>query len=208
MNNYLIISNIILWLAVIGLVVLVVALARQVGVLFERVAPAGALMINKELKVGMPAPVLPLSDISTQKVVHSGHLTESASAQLIFFLSPSCPVCKTLLPVIKSSANAEKKWLDVILASDGEQSEHLEFIKDYKLAAFPYVLSQELGKRYGVAKLPFAVLIDKDGNIASMGLINSREHLESLFESMEMGVESIQSYIKYSNSATNLAQQH
>ena len=205
MNNYLIISNIILWLAVIGLVVLVVALSRQVGVLFERVAPAGALMINKELKIGMPAPILPLSDISSNTLIHSGKLTESATAQLIFFLSPSCPVCKTLLPVIKSSARAEKQWLDVILASDGEQAEHLTFIEEYQLAGFPYVLSQELGMRYGVSKLPFAVLIDRDGNIASMGLINSREHLESLFESMEMGVDSIQSYMKSANQAPALA---
>ena len=45
-----------LWVLVIVLVVVVFALARQVGVLYERVAPAGALMINQQLKVGAAAP--------------------------------------------------------------------------------------------------------------------------------------------------------
>ncbi|MCB1542787.1 MAG: hypothetical protein KDJ30_00255, partial [Rhodoblastus sp.] len=52
-----------------------------------------------------------------------------------------------------------------------------------------------LGKTYGVAKLPYAVLIDEQGVIASMGIINSREHLDSLFEAKERKVASIQDYM-------------
>ena len=40
-----------------------------------------------------------------------------------------------------------------------------------------------------------AVLIDESGQIASMGIINSREHLESLFEAKERKVASIQDYM-------------
>ena len=40
---------VVLWVLVVILVVVVFALARQVGVLYERVAPAGALMINQQL---------------------------------------------------------------------------------------------------------------------------------------------------------------
>ena len=38
----LIVSNVLLWLLVIGLALTVFALTRQIGVLYERVAPAGA----------------------------------------------------------------------------------------------------------------------------------------------------------------------
>ena len=48
MDNILLISNLILWVFVIGLTVIVFALTRQIGVLYERVAPAGALMMNKK----------------------------------------------------------------------------------------------------------------------------------------------------------------
>jgi len=53
MMNALIVSNLLLWLVVIAMGVVIVALLRQIGVLYERVAPAGALMLNKTLRVGM-----------------------------------------------------------------------------------------------------------------------------------------------------------
>jgi len=58
-----------------------------------------------------------------------------------------------------------------------------------------YVLSEALGMEYRVSKLPFAVLIDSDGTLASLGLVNTREHLESLVEAMRTGVATIQEYV-------------
>jgi len=196
MDNILMISNAILWLCVIGLCFLVFALARQIGVLYERVAPAGALMINKTLEVGAIAPKLELENINTGKVFTIGEASLENRSQLLFFVSPSCPVCKTLLPMLLSAKKSESTWLDIVLASDGELADHQKFIGRYQLESIPYVSSEKLGMQYGVAKLPYAVLIGDDGKIASMGLINSREHLESLFESKERGVASIQEYLK------------
>ena len=116
-------------------------------------------------------------------------------SQLVFFLSPDCPVCNELTPVLKSAARAEAGWLDVVLASDGPEQDHAGYVKRKGLEAFPYVVSELLGKAYGVSKLPYAVLIDESGHIASMGIINSREHLESLFEAKERKVASIQDYM-------------
>jgi methylamine dehydrogenase accessory protein MauD len=121
---------------------------------------------------------------------------ERAKSLLIFFLSPTCPVCKKLLPVLKSASQAEREWLDVVLASDGEATEHLGFYGDAKLQQFPYVLSAELGMTYRVSRLPYAVLIDERGVIRAKGLINSREHLESLFNAKELGVGTVQDYIR------------
>ncbi len=39
------------------------------------------------------------------------------------------------------------------------------------------------------------MLIDHDGIIRAKGLVNSREHLESLFEAKERGVASVQEYV-------------
>ena len=50
MNSLLIISNILLWLLLIGLGFTVYVLTRQTGILYERVAPAGALMVNQVLQ--------------------------------------------------------------------------------------------------------------------------------------------------------------
>jgi len=185
------VSNIVLWIGFLAMAVVNLALARQTGVLYERVAPAGALMMNQKLEEGARAPelVVPVLD---GDVLQVGKV--SGKSQLLFFLSPDCPVCNELTPALKSAAKAESDWLDVVLASDGEQ-DHRSYIQRKGLQDFPYVLSELLGKTYGVAKLPYAVLIDEAGTIASMGIINSREHLESLFEAKERKVASIQEYM-------------
>jgi len=67
MNTALLISNITLWILLIGLALTVVALARQIGVLHERIAPAGALMVSGGPKVGEASPVLDVVDIAGQE---------------------------------------------------------------------------------------------------------------------------------------------
>ncbi len=189
----LVISNIVLWLAVIGLSIVVFALTRQIGVLYERVAPAGALAMNQNLTVGQAAPELKLQTIDSKLITVGGD--QLGKSQLLFFVSPDCPVCKTLLPALTSAANHEADWLDVVLCSDGQNQDHMNYVRQYELEEFPYLVSELLGKTYGVAKLPYAVLIDEEGKIASMGITNSREHLDSLFEAKERKVASIQEYM-------------
>lgn len=190
--SMIVVSQVLLWITVAVLGVLVAALARQVGVLHERIAPAGALTLHQGVKVGDAAPEMHVKSLSGDAVVIGGARGRS---QLIFFLSPDCPVCKTLLPVFKSAAAAERGWLDAVLASDGEEAAHRRLMMAEGLAGFPYVLSEDLGRRFGVSKLPYAVLIGEDGKIASLGLVNTREHLESLFEAKERGVASLQDFL-------------
>lgn len=193
MTGFFLASQILLWIAVAVLGVLVAALARQVGVLHERIAPAGALTLHQKVNVGDKAPEMTLRTLEGKDVAIGGQ--RRRRGQLIFFLSPDCPVCKTLLPVVRSASGAERSWLDVVLASDGDAAAHRRLVMAEGLAGFDYVLSEDLGRSLGVSKLPYAVLIDEEGNIASLGLVNNREHLESLFEAKERRVASIQEYL-------------
>ena len=192
--DWLVVSNILLWIGFLVMVVINLALARQIGVLYERIAPAGALMMNQQLTVGSRAPELALETLKGDIEV-VGTVVEKRS-QLLFFLSPDCPVCNELTTVLKSAARAEADWLRVTLASDGQELDHQAYVAAKGLGSFPYVVSELLGKTYGVAKLPYAVLIDESGTIAAMGIVNSREHLESLFEAKERKVASIQDYMQ------------
>ena len=45
----LIVSNVVLWVVVLALLVALLAAIRQLGVLHERIAPTGALMLVKGL---------------------------------------------------------------------------------------------------------------------------------------------------------------
>jgi len=194
MINTLIISNILLWILVLVLVAVVFALVRQIGVLYERVAPAGALMAGAGLKTGELAPVFDLQTLDGHALRIGGERSNGKSL-LVFFLSPTCPVCKTLLPVLQAMRKSEANWLEIVFASDGDEDEHRSWLKQQQLESWPYVLSPQLGMTLQVAKLPFAALIDEQGVLCARGLVNSREHIESLFEAKEQGVASIQEYM-------------
>jgi len=197
MLRALIISNIVLWVLVVGLAGVVLALVRQIGLLHERIAPAGALLLKRGLKVGHPVPVMALTDLSGRSVT-IGAPSDRGICTLLVFLSPSCPVCKVLLPVLKSSRASESAWLELILASDGSEDDHSRFVAANGLREIPYVLSAELGMSFQVERLPFAAIIDEHGVLRARGLINSREHLESLFEAKRLGVASLQEFLQSS----------
>ena len=193
MIDAIVISNVLLWAVVLVLMVTVLALARQIGILYERVAPMGALMLDSGPKVGEAAPRLDIESLSGSRVAIGG--AGNSRSQLLFFLSPTCPVCKKLLPILRSVRHSERSWLDVVLASDGEPAEHLAFYRSAKLSDFPYLLSAQLGMALKVGRLPYAVLIGDDGRIRAKGLVNSREQLESLFTAKELGVASVQEFL-------------
>lgn len=192
----------VLCFVVLVLILAVIALARQIGILHTRLAPAGALMTTAGPKVGDKAPALSIPDINGKPVAIGAGPSEAGMVrkpQLILFVSPSCPICKELVPVAKSMARAEK--LSLVFGSDGGQlNKHQNYVAKMGLEDYPYVVSLELGMKFEVGKLPYAVLIDQHGVLRSKGLVNSREHLESLVTSMQSGYESIQDYLVKSGS--------
>jgi len=187
------VSNIVLWVVVLALLVVVLALTRQLGVLHERITPVGALMLNKGLTVGERAPTVEVQDLAGANL-SVGSPRSDGKSTLLLFVSPTCPVCKSLLPIVKSSGKDERTWLDIILASDGNPDEHREYVRANGLTNVPYVVSAPLGMTYQVSRLPFAALLDEAGVLRARGLVNSREHLESLFEAKRLGVASLQDY--------------
>ncbi len=196
MSNSLAAILILLTLVVLALVFAVIALARQIGILHTRLAPAGALMTTAGPKPGEKIDNMSIPDIHGNPVDIgvTGQPAGAAKPQLLLFVSPTCPVCKELVPTAKSMARSEN--VSLIFGSDGGQAEnHLQYIEKMKLEGYPYIVSLELGMRFEVGKLPYAVLIDEDGVLRSKGLVNSREHLESLVLSMQSGYESIQDYM-------------
>jgi len=180
-------------LLIVVLAIMVFGLSRQIGILHERLAPMGALVGNQGPEVGYPAPTLTVETLARESIVIGGPDAGERS-RLLLFVSATCPVCKKLLPIAKSFAAGEK--LRVILVGDGERDEQLRMIEDHALHALPYVISPAVGMAYQVGKLPYAVLIDRDGVIRAKGLVNSREHLESLVVAEETGYGSIQAYLR------------
>jgi len=187
------VSNVLLWIAVVLLAGLVLVLLRQIGVLHVRIAPAGALVAGAGPRAGEAAPVLEALDWHGSPVRIGG--ADPGRDTLVCFISPTCPVCKALLPALRSLRAAEGERLRLVLASDGPRAEHEAFVRRERLDRESYVLSAPLGRAWQVASLPFAALIDERGIVRAQGLVNTREHLESLFEARDRGVASVQEYL-------------
>jgi methylamine dehydrogenase accessory protein MauD len=192
MIHALIVSNALLWFLVVALAGVVAALARQVGVLHERLAPLGALATARGPAPGEAAPLL-LAPALSGASLRIGGADDAGRRTLLFFASPTCPMCRTLLPTVRRAAASEGARL--VYASDGDPGEHAAFAREHDLDPASYVLSRELGLRYEVAKLPYAVLIDASGIVRAKGLVNTREHVESLFEAERLGVPTIQAHL-------------
>ncbi|MBV8684964.1 MAG: methylamine dehydrogenase accessory protein MauD [Caulobacteraceae bacterium] len=188
--TFLIASQVLLWVLVLGLLVVVLALARQIGLLHERIAPVGALAVAGGPEVGQPAPPMSLQTLDGSNLQLGA---PSQSGRMILFVSSDCPVCKRLIPLAKSVAKAEQ--FDLVFAGDAPSADLRALVGRYDLEAYPFVNSRELGMAFQVAKLPYAVLLDEAGRIAAKGLVNTREHLESLVTAKSVGFASIQSYL-------------
>lgn len=188
------------WALLVLLCGVVFMLLRQVGMLHERLGPVGALTLPGGPVAGDPAPRFDLVALDGRPVTIGGP-GEIGRSTLLFFVSPTCSVCKSLMPVVKSIAAEEGDALRLILASDGDEALQRRMVAANGLEAFPLVLSMKLGLAFEVSKLPHAVLIGPDGKIAAKGLVNNREHLESLFEARDSGFASLQEYLGHGRPA-------
>ncbi|GBC85792.1 Methylamine utilization protein MauD [bacterium HR11] len=195
-------SYVLLWVLVVLLALAVFALARQIGVLHERIAPLGALVTAHGPQIGEPSPVLDVRDIQGRPFRIGGERSDGRGLYIVF-VSPECPICKKILPSLKVMARSERHRFEFVLVSDGEERDHWGFIQEFGLQEFPYILSSDLGMTYRIGRLPYAVLLDDKGVVRAKGLVNTMEHLESLIVAYDMGVASLQEYIASSSQKNN-----
>jgi methylamine dehydrogenase accessory protein MauD len=191
-------SQMLLWIVVILQGVTILALARQIGVLHDRVAPAGALTTTAGPGVGEQSPRLEVHALAGNAITVGGKLA-AGKALLMLFVSSTCPICKKLIPIAKNFARSER--LDVLFVGDADPAEQRKLIAQFELDEHCFVNGPEVGMTYRIDKLPYAVLLDDAGMIAAKGLVNSREHFESLIVAKETGYATIQSYLKSQSEA-------
>src|SRR6202030_4433880 len=89
--NFLSASQIALWIGLLVLGVVCMSLARQIGVLHQRIAPAGALSLRQPLKIGDSTPEMSLTALDGSTVQIGG--ARGGRGQLLLFISPDCKIC-------------------------------------------------------------------------------------------------------------------
>ncbi|BCX02506.1 MAG: hypothetical protein KatS3mg053_0444 [Candidatus Roseilinea sp.] len=94
-----------LWMIVIIQAVLLLALARQIGLLYERVGIGGARIMNAGPAIGQIAPKLDTADVNGQRVTLG---IERNKRTLLLFISTGCATCAALMPRLKRLAYDER----------------------------------------------------------------------------------------------------
>jgi peroxiredoxin len=204
MNAVLLVANIVVLVAVIGLAFLVLGALRALGVLTWRLDQMEAMRpsrIGREgLKVGRKAPdfTLPVVNSSPHAPREEAHrsphapregahlaerdgytvsLSDFAGRKVLLVLTQSgCGPCMEIVPELNRLH--DRGEYQVLVVNNGEPEATSQWVAETK-ARFA-VLAQEkfsLSKRYEVFVTPFAFLIDEQGVITSKGIAGSREYL-------------------------------
>lgn len=139
----------------------VVALARQIGVLHLRVSPMGALEVDDEgPPLGEAAPPrsarTPEGDIVT--------IGGPGRRRLVVFASETCPICEQVLPSVPAAAAGHR------LVSQVVQDPELELAFD-------------------VPGVPFVVVLDELGIVRAKGTVNSLEQIDGLIDTATRRIE-------------------
>src|SRR5918999_4053412 len=96
-------SYAVLWILVVVLCVVVVALARQIGTLHMRLGPRGALEMDDEGPPLGEAPE-PIDTVAADGATVT--IGGPGEGQLVMFVSPSCNMCREVLPALSVTAIA------------------------------------------------------------------------------------------------------
>ena len=168
-------SYVVLWFLVVGLCLVVVGLARQVGTLHLRLGPRGALEIDDE---GPPLGEAPVPIDATDTAGSPISIGGPGEAQLLLFASPTCRSCAEILPSLSLVARAGS--LTPIVVTDADTS-GAQTIAAQRVSA-RVVSSPEAVRIYDVPGTPYAVVLDRRGVVRAKGTVNNLEQMEGLVD--------------------------
>jgi methylamine dehydrogenase accessory protein MauD len=164
------------WVLVIALCIVVLALARQVGTLHLRLGPRGPLELAEEGpplgEAPMPAEGVTI-DGDTRVVGGPG------DGRFLLFVSPTCPICDTVLPSLPAVASVGR--MEPIVIADVERRGARKALQGKRIDA-PVIPDPALVELYGVPGVPYAVVLDERGVVLAKGTVNNLEQMESMVE--------------------------
>jgi methylamine dehydrogenase accessory protein MauD len=161
---------------VAGELLLLLALARQVGRLYMRLPPVGARALSAGPEIGEPIGRMVLADVRGGQLIIGGPKDEPT---LAVFTAPGCRTCVELIPALRTLAREPGLQVHVLtLSADPRESQ--EFRAKIGDGRIRVASAQGLAKQLNISLTPYAVVLGRDGVVAGKGAASTLEHLESL----------------------------
>jgi|SRR5882724_842069 len=177
------ITYVLLWVLVLLVSIVVLFIGRQLGNVYQRLGPTGAMMANPGPELHSFIEPLKLKGIDGNEIILGGKHTKNV---LLVFMSPGCSSCADVASGLKTISRHERGSLNVVLLSMGSDLKmHEEFRSRHGLRDLPYVISDDVRTKMNITGVPYALLLDQSGILRSKGLVNSLVHLESLLNRLD-----------------------
>jgi methylamine dehydrogenase accessory protein MauD len=168
-----VISESLLWVIQIATVLVVVSLARQVGLLHLRLPIRGPGPVEEAPQLGATVDVPP--KVATLRS-READLLQPNHLALVVFVNSGCSICTPILQGLKPLMRVDPQ-LAVTLAVDGEPMDGLQYLGRY---GFSDGVSSELLGTIDAGGRPFAIVLDSAGTVLASGVPNTLEQLEVL----------------------------
>ncbi|MDE0064002.1 MAG: hypothetical protein OXU72_14610 [Gammaproteobacteria bacterium] len=172
--NWLIASNLGLLVALTTLGVVVLSLARQIGVLHERTSPAG--ISPRQLRQGQPPD--PLALTLTSVTGASTALADLAQGRglAILFVGSDCPICKALLPVFEP-ALAHLNLPTCYAGGNEPVDVQARYATENALDPERCFVGVDLAAALNVMLTPTLVVVDSNGEVVFRETLRGPGHL-------------------------------
>jgi methylamine dehydrogenase accessory protein MauD len=185
----------VLWVVVVVQVVLTLAVARLVGQLMSRRFPTtGARVIDPGPDIGATVESWEGADLSESPL---SFRFPRGRALFLLYVAPHCTACARLMPSARRffkeiSPVADAAWVMTLGATPAALQ---TFAREKGMEAYPGLSEESLPPSWRVGGAPFGLWVGADGVVKAKGMVDRREHLESLRHAAEIGHPSIQSYV-------------
>ena len=178
------IATAIQFVILLGLVVVVLSLARQVGILHERLSPAGLAQQRESIQPGDRFPETTLDAIGGETVT----LGASGNPTACLFVTADCPICKSVLPAFtawlaEAGSHIEAVWIaDGMPGNDGQIPDYAQYADAQSIDPARLLISQELGMKLGVRQIPALAVINDSGVLQVLETVNGPRQLQRLLD--------------------------
>ncbi|MDQ2913455.1 MAG: hypothetical protein M3T56_09385 [Chloroflexota bacterium] len=156
---------------------LLLALTRQIGVILVRLGPTVARETADGLAVGALLEPAVLRDVAG---VEHRIAPAKRGSTLLLFIAPGCQSCRELVTGVRAFANQYARDVRTLAISTAAPSELDAFYVSRLSPTVPYIRDRAFADQLLVKATPFAILLDPSNAVASKGIVNSLEQLESL----------------------------
>jgi methylamine dehydrogenase accessory protein MauD len=169
------------WGTVVVLVVVMIAIVRQLGFLLGAVRLQGARVGDESLEVGTELGTLSASTL-TGDSIEIGLIEAPQDLQLLLSISPGCSSCSALMPGFKRLERLSRpRYRTALVALAGDPEQIDKYVTEYRLQRIPVIHDRALVERLELAVAPYAIVIStRDGRILARGTVNTVAQIEGL----------------------------